>query len=503
MKKLSKKQLLWGIIILTLVLCWFLLRGDSEETLTENTTVATKGSILQEVSVTGRVEPVTSVNLGFEKSGRIVGVYTNVGDRVQAGTLLAEIESSSAQASVLESEARLAELKRGSRKEEFDVKEAEIAKYTQDLENSYSGIGDIINDAFTKSDDVLHVKTAGMFSGFKTSSYRLTYQVCDSQLDLNATTMRQKIEYEFDQWRNEVDAQKTHTDSASLESDLEVTNRHLTNVKEFLEASTRTLTLDCTIANTSLDTYRTNMNAARANITTALSTVNSKKQSLASLKLTILKAERELALLKAGASSEAIAAEEARLLLAKGELRKYRLYAPVSGTVTQTDAKIGELANTTSPYFSIISESAFNMIAQIPESDIAKVKIGNTANITLDAYGSDVVFEGSVTSINPAETVIENVPTYKVTLNFTKSDPRIKSGMTANIDIRTSSKEGVLLLPQRAIKTVGGVRTVTIINADKTMTDLPVVVGLRGSDGLIEIISGVQEGATVLVAPKL
>ena len=52
----------------------------------------------------------------------------------------------------------------------------------------------------------------------------------------------------------------------------------------------------------------------------------------------------------------------------------------------------------------------------MPEADIAKVAIGDLASSTLDAYGSYVDFPAQVTMIDPAETVIEGVPTYKVTL---------------------------------------------------------------------------------------
>jgi RND family efflux transporter MFP subunit len=502
MSNISQKQIVWSLLIISIIGIGYFYFGRTNDTTLQNTVTVKRGDVVQEVSVTGRVEPVSTVNLSFEKSGRIQGVYTRVGQHVSAGTLLAEIESSAAQASVMEVEARLAELKRGSRPEEITVKEAELAKYEQDLANSYGGVKDTIDDAFNKMDDALHVKMTGVFSGSKTSSYRFTYQICDSSLDTNGVALRLASEYDIDLWRTELATLSMTPSNEALSTALETTSAHLEKGKSFLEAVSRTLTLDCTIANAGLDPYRTNVNTARTNIATAIAAVNTKRQAIASLVLTVAKVKNELSLLKAGTASEVIAAQEARLLSAQGELRKHRIYAPISGAVTNVDAKTGEYANTTTPLLSIISDASFEMTANVPEADIAKIKLGNTAKVTLDAYGSDALFEGRVSAINPAETIIDNVPTYKVTLNFTKNDPRIKSGMTANIDIATAKSSDVLVIPQRAIATKDNQKFVETVSPDGSTASVLVTTGLRGSDGLIEITSGVSEGAIILFVPK-
>lgn len=502
MNNISRKQIVWFLLIISIIGIGYFYFGRTKDTTLQNTVTVKRGDVIQEVSVTGRVEPVSTVNLSFEKNGRIQGVYVRTGQHVGAGTLLAEIESSAAQASVMEVEARLAELKRGSRPEEITVKEAELAKYEQDLANSYGGVQDTINDAFNKSDEALHVKMTGVFSGFKTSSYRFTYQICDSGLDTNGVSLRLASEYDIDLWRTELAGLSATPSNEALSAALVTTYAHLEKQKAFLEAVSRTLTLDCTIANTGLDTYRTNVNTARTNIATAIAAVNTKRQAAASLILTVAKVKNELSLLKAGTASEVIAAQEARLLSAQGELRKHRIYAPISGAVTKVDAKTGEYANTTIPLLSIMSDASFEMTANVPEADIAKIKRGDTAKVTLDAYGSDAFFESRVVAIDPAETIIDNVPTYKVTLNFTKNDTRIKSGMTANIDVATDSRTNVLVIPARALLSRDSEKIATILNADGTTTEATVTIGLKGSDGSVEVLSGLTEGARILISIK-
>lgn len=500
MKIFSFKQIAVAGVLLIIILGGFFFYSSKKPLDTKNIAVVTRGDVVQEVSVTGRVKAANTVDLGFEKSARIQGVYIKIGDHVSQGQLLAEVEESTQKANLLEATARLSELKRGARPEEIAVKESELAKYVQDLDNAYSGIADTLNDAFNKSDDTLHAKTTGIFSGFKTSSYKYTFSICDSQLTLDGEWLRYTTEIDFDAWRNENMALSSSPSNTELRDALEKTGKHLELMLTMLTSIGRALSLDCTVSSSALDTYRTNINTARTNITTALSSINTKKQTIASLALTVQKVRDELTLMKAGQAVEVIAAQEARVLSAEGDLQKSKIYAPISGTVTKVDAITGEFANISAPLISIISDNSFEIEANVPEADIAKIKMNDIAKVTLDAYGSDIIFEGRVTSINPAETIIDNVPTYKVTFHFAKADPRVKSGMTANIDIATDSRTNVVHIPARALITRDSQKYVAVMNADGTTTETSVTIGLRGSDGSIEILSGITEGTNILIS---
>lgn len=502
MKKYSKKWIV-GILIVAVIGGLIYWSGSKKPPSKEASTATVKrGDILQEVSVTGRVKPSATIEVSFEKSGRIQGVYKKVGDHVGAGALLAEIDSTSAQATLMEVEARLTELKRGSRPEEISIKEAELAKSAQDLANTYNDVLDTVQDAFAKSDEALHTKTTGIFSGSRGSSYTLTFSMCDSQLVLAVTALRADEEYDISAWRTELSGIPLSISPQEIERLLEKATSHVTAVKIFLETLNRALTLDCTLTNTALDTYRTNINTARTNTAIALASINTQKQSIASLNLAVQKTKSELSLLRAGTASEVIAAEEARVLSAQAELRKYRIYAPIAGLITRAGAKTGEAATLGTPVFTVISDTLFEIEANVPESDVAKITIGNEAKITLDAYGADTIFIGRVVAIDPAETIIENVPTYKTTLHFLTKDSRIKSGLTANIDIKTDERINALVIPARAINTRNGGKFVFIVNTDGSKTETPVTVGLKGSDGTIEILNGLDEGATISTASQ-
>jgi len=152
------------------------------------------------------------------------------------------------------------------------------------------------------------------------------------------------------------------------------------------------------------------------------------------------------------------------------------------------------------PVISIISQEPFQIEVDISEIDIGKVDIGDSVEITLDAF-PDYKFLGKVIDIDPAETIIQRVVYYKITVGFEEPDERIKSGMTANIDIITDSRENVLIIPQRAVLIKNGEKIVRILEGEE-IKELQVKTGIQGGQGEIEILSGIKEGDKVITFIK-
>ena len=210
----------------------------------------------------------------------------------------------------------------------------------------------------------------------------------------------------------------------------------------------------------------------------------------------------------AGTVPEQIAAQEAKVLQAKAsadyersQLAKTILRAPFSGIVTKVDFDPGDIVSLNTPVISLIGRGAYQIEVNIAESDIAKVKVGNPAKVTLDAYGPSLVFDAKVAQIDLSATIIEGVPTYKTTLIFSKEDARILAGLTANVDILSDQKENVLYVPTRNIISRDSKKFVKLVKDKKKeiFEEVGVAVGLRGSDGRTEIISGLKEGDRVVV----
>ena len=102
--------------------------------------------------------------------------------------------------------------------------------------------------------------------------------------------------------------------------------------------------------------------------------------------------------------------------------------------------------------------------------------------------------------VDPAETIIDGVPTYKTTLEFVEENQNIKSGLTANIDILTAEKSDVLNIPQRAIIRTNNNKTVRILKDANEVQEVIVTTGIRGTNGNIEILDGINVGDKIIIS---
>ncbi len=518
MIKLTKKKIVVGVIIILAVgLISQAIFGRDTKPLFE-VIEAKRADLTYEVSVTGKVEPSESIDLAFEKSGKVAAVYARVGDKVAAGKILASLNNSElaaqlkqSQAALAQARAKLAELERGTRAEDLAVKQAELDKAQSDLESDYDDALTVLLAAFNDADEAVRVNFYDLFSVTGPTTYDLTY-LCDSSVEYPAVSKREDSEIKLNQWNSELKSLNLSTGNLQLEQAVTQAKLYVVGFLSLSNAVGATLNTGSTCSlNASLqETYRANHNLAQANLLAAQTSLNSWQQTIAAGKLTVQKITSELALKTAGTPSEQIEAQKAAVVAAEANVLQYSsqiskglIVAPISGTVTEQGAKVGQIVSANTILISLISDNQYEIEAFVPEADIAHIKIGNTAYTTLDAYSSDVQFGAKVVTINPAETVIDSVSTYKVTLAFDETDDRIKSGMTANLDILAELRLDVIVVPQRAVYTRDGSKFLKILKPDKvTAEEVPVKVGLRGSDGNIEILEGIEAGAEVVISVK-
>jgi len=478
--------------------------------------IVKKGAIVQEVSVTGRVKAAQSVDLAFEKSGRVTEVNVAVGDRIGTGQILVRLENedlaaqlAEARASVKSQQAKLEEFKKGSRPEEIKIQEVKVENAKISLEDARNNLVDKLKDAYFKSDDAIRSKADVFFDNPRSSNPKFTFTVFDNQLKIDAEWERFLLEGVLNSWKASVDKLEVSSDLALY---LVEAKKNLNQVVSFLDKTAfavNSLLPATNLSQTTIDTYKSNVSTARTNINIAINALSVAEEKFRSAESALKLAENELVLKRAGTLAEQIKAQEAQVEQAEAnaknieaQMSKTFLRAPIHGVITKNEAKVGEIVSANLIVVSLISEAKFEIEANVPEADIAKIKIGNSAKVTLDAYGSDVIFEAKVVKIDPAETIIEGVPTYKTTLQFIKNDERIKSGMTANTDILTAIRENVLIIPQRAVISKDNDKIVRVLGGDNAIKEVKVSTGLRGSDGNIEITAGLNENDKVVIFSK-
>ncbi len=454
-------------------------------------------------------------------------------------------------------EAKAAEEEKDAR---INLKTAE-EKANIDLQNLYDDTNDISANAYTLANDAIRNQIDALFSDDTSLNPHLTFGTSDTQLRASVENERAKVEITLNDMKRDL-LINANAEETSKELILKM-KTHLSEILSFLRDLYRATDEAASISDATILLYQTSVNTGTTNINTAIANNNNHAQaislqkalnsqaittaqtrlnsaitsqkttsagydskiaagegSLNNAKIKVETASEELRLKEAGATAEEIQSqmarvkeqeaavssarartlsEDASIAGARAELQKMTLISPLEGIITSDAIEIGEIAYPNTPLITIIGNTPYQIEVFIPEIDIAKLELGDASEITLDAYGDDLKFSAKIIMIEPAETLIEGVATYKTKLAFGNSDERVKPGMTANIEIVTNKRENVIAIPARLVISENTDRYVKIADQSGAIIKRDVVIGLRGSDGYVEIREGLQEGERVVI----
>lgn len=234
--------------------------------------------------------------------------------------------------------------------------------------------------------------------------------------------------------------------------------------------------------------------------------------------------ERAATLYRAGAGSQA-AMEDARadyeaavsaLSEARAEMNETVIRASMNGVVVGAPKSVGTMASQGNGGGTVLMRLADTgqkqIVAKVDETDIGKIKAGQTASFTVDAYGGKK-FTARVVKISQTDTNNSwdpdntgdrtgNAPSviyYEVTLAVQDPENLLRLGMTARVAITTATADHVPVLPLAALKTDARGTTVTKMQADGTQEQVPVTTGIY-SDKYVEIRNGLHLGDRVAMA---
>jgi len=174
------------------------------------------------------------------------------------------------------------------------------------------------------------------------------------------------------------------------------------------------------------------------------------------------------------------------------------IYAPFAGTITNVDIKVGNYTSSTKTSIVLQDLENLKLVVNIPESQVTKVKVGLPALMTLDAFPGKK-FSGKISSIDESETVLNNITYYQAEI-VPPENPDFRSGMAVDVNIETNKKINALVIPFYAISDVDGDHAKVNIIKDNKIIEKDVIIGLETEDGLIEVVSGLNEGDKLVIA---
>jgi HlyD family secretion protein len=168
-------------------------------------------------------------------------------------------------------------------------------------------------------------------------------------------------------------------------------------------------------------------------------------------------AEAQMAVTNAQVKSAqaSVAQREATLAQARIDLTRTKITSPVNGIVIKRSIEKGQTvaASLSSPELFVIAQNLQDMQvdASIDESDVGKIRTGQKATFTVDAFAGQT-FEGEVRQVRKAAQTVANVVTYTAVIGFSNNAGRLLPGMTANVRVITESRENVLKVANAALR---------------------------------------------------
>lgn len=167
------------------------------------------------------------------------------------------------------------------------------------------------------------------------------------------------------------------------------------------------------------------------------------------------RAQLELAEAQVKNSESVVRQREAQLAQARVDLMRTEIRSPVDGVVVKRSIEPGQTvaASLQAPELFIIARNLSDMQVEtsIDEADVGRVAVGQKVTFTVDAFPGRS-FRGEVLQVRKSATVTSNVVTYTVIVSAANPDLILLPGMTANVKIATAQKDGVLKVPNAALR---------------------------------------------------
>jgi HlyD family secretion protein len=400
------------IVVVILSLALVLTACSTTPSAATPTPAGAPASLPAVVSASGKVTPVRWATLSLPVGGTLTAVKAQAGDQARASEVLMQLDDADANLQVAQAEAalavaqaQLAQLKAGPRAEQVAQTEQAVAQAEAAWQGAQAQYGQL--KAGAPAADIAAAEAA-------VAQAVQQQKIMQDAYDLNAKC----YSYALPDGTQDSVCPGLGTREEQLRGALQAANEGLTAARARLDQLKQGATKNEIAAATA------NVNAAKAQ----------REQ-----------AKAQLDLLKAGVSREQIAVAEAGVKqaqvavdTAKAQLAKLQLAAPFDGTIGTVYARQGEAVTPSQPLITIGDLSQLQIeTTDLSEADVARVREGQKVQITFDALPGRTL-AGTVKRIAPMSTPGQGGVNYTVTVALDESDPALRWGMTAFVDIQVN-----------------------------------------------------------------
>ncbi len=429
----------------------------------------TRGTVKAAVGATGSVVPSSQVNLNFRVTGQLVEIGVKVGDRVQAGQMLARLDSRSQQIALDQARANLQAAAASLQAALNPVTPEQTAQLQHNLAAAQTSYTDTVTSVNTTNQQDTATVAADQ-QQLTNDEKQFVADGCATPLPSPPPTpspkcVQDQAAINQDHAKLAADQNKQQLDQVNGQARVNQTQAAVTAAQDALAVSTQ-------VKPNSVASARAQMAAAQAQVDSAQ----------LNLDLTTLSAPMEGVVMSINGEVGETAPAGASTTL----------QAPGSGAPQPTAAASGG----SNPFLVLSDPSGFQVVVPFAEADAAKLQAKQEASLTFDALPG-LTMTGQVLAVGTGASVVSSVVNYYTTFSLSRSDPRLKAGMTANVTVTVARNENVLFVPSSVIRSQNGMSMVTVYSQGQQIPT-EVVVGLVG-DTTTEVKAGLQEGDRVLL----
>ena len=208
-------------------------------------------------------------------------------------------------------------------------------------------------------------------------------------------------------------------------------------------------------------------------------------------------------------ASESLRSAEISMQNLQDAMNNYTITAPISGTIIEKDAKVGDAVKAGDTLCIVYDLSYLEMSINVDELQISSISVGQKVQITADAV-PDKTYVGTVTRVSMKGDTSGGTTTYPVTVRIDETDG-LRPGMNANAEIVVAQAKNALVVPNAAVvrgsyvlvtkDSPSAANADTAMEAPEGFVYVPVKTGVSDDD-YTQIVSGIQEGDTIGYDPS-
>ncbi len=417
-------------------------------------------TLVSAVTAGGTVQGVEEVAVTAKIGGRVAAVLVDEGDRVRAGQVLIRLETSEiqtqvaqAQAGVRAADARVQMLEQGARPEERQQVADQVRQAEANLRAAQARLQIVEQGARPQERAQVESAVAQARANFETA--QANYERMRMLFETGAIS-------------------KAQLDQAALQRDV---------ARAQYESAQQQLNLVTTGARPE------ELEMARSQVRAAQAMLDAARQQQALVEQGPRAQEVEMARAQAAQARAALA-------FARLQLGNATVTAPLDGTVTRRSVDPGVLVGPGSGSLVTVSQiDTVEVALAVSETDVGKVRAGQPVAVRVDAYPGRA-FTGKVAEVGAAAD--PRVRTFTVKVRVGNPEHLLRPGMFARGKVTVERREQVLVIPRDAVTAENGQSSVFVAEGGKARARR-IRLGIT-SGPVVEVLSGLQKGETVIVA---